>query len=42
MLDPDAAYDVVAKGLAASPGAASGQAVFDADTAEARAQPART
>jgi pyruvate, orthophosphate dikinase len=35
-LDPRAAYDVVATGLAASPGAASGRAVFDADTAEAR------
>jgi pyruvate,orthophosphate dikinase len=33
-LDPDASYDVVACGLAASPGAASGRAVFDADTAE--------
>ncbi len=33
-LDPDAARDVIAKGLPASPGAASGQAVFDADTAE--------
>ena len=33
-LDPRASYDVVARGLAASPGAASGFAVFDADTAE--------
>ena len=33
-LDPDAQRDVIAKGLPASPGAASGQAVFDADTAE--------
>ena len=33
-LDPAAARDVIAKGLPASPGAASGQAVFDADTAE--------
>ena len=33
-LDPDAARDVIAKGLPASPGAASGAAVFDADTAE--------
>ncbi len=33
-LDPKAARDVIAKGLPASPGAASGQAVFDADTAE--------
>ncbi len=32
--DPDATYDVVAKGLGASPGAASGRAVFDADEAE--------
>ena len=38
MLDPGATYDVVATGLAASPGAASGRAVFDADTAEAHAQ----
>ena len=36
MIDPGATYDVVATGLAASPGAASGHAVFDADTAEAR------
>ena len=33
-LDPDARRDVIAKGLPASPGAACGQAVFDADTAE--------
>ena len=33
-LDPDAPRDVIAKGLPASPGAASGAAVFDADTAE--------
>jgi pyruvate,orthophosphate dikinase len=33
-LDPQAKRDVIAKGLPASPGAASGQAVFDADTAE--------
>ena len=33
-LDPKATRDVIAKGLPASPGAASGQAVFDADTAE--------
>jgi pyruvate, orthophosphate dikinase len=33
MLDPDATYDVVATGLNASPGAASGKVVFDADTA---------
>jgi len=33
-LDPQANRDVIASGLPASPGAASGQAVFDADTAE--------
>ncbi len=33
-LDPSAKRDVLAKGLPASPGAASGAAVFDADTAE--------
>ena len=38
MIDPGATYDVAARGLAASPGAASGQVVFDADTAEARAR----
>jgi pyruvate,orthophosphate dikinase len=32
-LDPDADYEVVAKGLAASPGAASGQVVFTAEDA---------
>jgi len=36
-LDPQAHRDVIAKGLPASPGAASGQVVFDADTAEKRA-----
>jgi pyruvate,orthophosphate dikinase len=36
-LDPKAPRDVIAKGLPASPGAASGQIVFDADTAEKRA-----
>ena len=36
-LDPDARRDVLTKGLPASPGAASGAAVFDADTAEKRA-----
>ena len=36
-LDPDAVRDVIAKGLPASPGAASGLVVFDADTAEKRA-----
>jgi pyruvate, orthophosphate dikinase len=34
-LDPDAPREVIAKGLPASPGAACGKAVFDADTAEA-------
>lgn len=33
-IDPNAKLDVVAKGLPASPGAASGQVVFDADEAE--------
>ncbi|WP_375421618.1 pyruvate, phosphate dikinase [uncultured Sphingomonas sp.] len=36
-LDPNAHRDVIAKGLPASPGAASGAVVFDADTAEKRA-----
>jgi pyruvate,orthophosphate dikinase len=36
MLDPDARFEVAAKGLNASPGAASGAVVFDADTAEER------
>ena len=36
-LDPDAPRDVLTKGLPASPGAASGAVVFDADTAEKRA-----
>ena len=36
-LDPKATRDIIAKGLPASPGAASGAAVFDADTAEQRA-----
>jgi pyruvate, orthophosphate dikinase len=35
-IDPDASYDVAAKGLNASPGAASGGIVFDSDTAEER------
>jgi len=35
-LDPGAPYEVLATGLNASPGAAVGQVVFDADTAEAR------
>src|SRR5205807_539513 len=34
-LDPKAAKKVLAKGLPASPGAATGQVVFDSDTAEA-------
>jgi pyruvate,orthophosphate dikinase len=33
-IDPAQKYEVACKGLNASPGAASGQAVFDADTAE--------
>lgn len=37
-LDPDAARDVIARGLPASPGAASGRVVFSADAAEAAAQ----
>jgi len=37
-LDPDAERDVLTKGLPASPGAASGEVVFDADTAEQRAE----
>jgi pyruvate,orthophosphate dikinase len=36
MLDPAASLDVAAKGLNASPGAAVGAIVFDADTAEDR------
>jgi pyruvate,orthophosphate dikinase len=36
MIDPDAAVEVAARGLNASPGAASGAIVLDADTAEAR------
>jgi pyruvate,orthophosphate dikinase len=35
-LDPDAPRDVLTKGLPASPGAASGAAVFDSETAERR------
>ena len=38
MIDPKAALDVAAKGLNASPGAASGGIVFDADTAVERAK----
>jgi pyruvate,orthophosphate dikinase len=37
-LDPDAPRDVLTKGLPASPGAASGMIVFDAETAERRAE----
>src|SRR3546814_7458349 len=33
-LDPDAPRDVLTKGLPASPGAASGKVMFDADSAE--------
>jgi pyruvate, orthophosphate dikinase len=36
MIDPTAEFEVAAKGLNASPGAASGAVVFDADTAEER------
>jgi pyruvate,orthophosphate dikinase len=36
MLDPSAEFEVAARGLNASPGAASGAIVLDADTAEAR------
>src|SRR5918912_52850 len=36
MIDPTADWEVAAKGLNASPGAASGKVVFDADTAEDR------
>ncbi len=36
-LDPDAERKIVARGLPASPGAASGEIVFSADEAEARA-----
>ena len=37
-LDPDAPRDILTKGLPASPGAAAGAAVFDADEAEAWAK----
>jgi pyruvate,orthophosphate dikinase len=36
MLDPSAEFDVAARGLNASPGAASGKIVLDADSAEER------
>jgi pyruvate,orthophosphate dikinase len=38
MIDPSARVEVAAKGLNASPGAASGAIVFDADTAEERGE----
>jgi pyruvate,orthophosphate dikinase len=38
MIDPKAEVEVAARGLNASPGAASGAAVLDADTAEERGQ----
>jgi pyruvate,orthophosphate dikinase len=37
MIDPTAPFEVAAKGLNASPGAAAGKVVFDADTAADRA-----
>jgi pyruvate,orthophosphate dikinase len=37
-LDPDAKVEVLAQGLPASPGAASGKLVFDADRAESKAK----
>ncbi|GBD43283.1 Pyruvate, phosphate dikinase [bacterium HR40] len=37
-LDPRAQHEVIARGLPASPGAVSGRVVFDADSAEKRAQ----
>ncbi|GGC20375.1 pyruvate, phosphate dikinase [Novosphingobium marinum] len=37
-LDPDAPRDILGRGLPASPGAASGAIVLDADTAEKRAE----
>jgi len=38
MIDPAASVEVIAQGLNASPGAASGKVVFDADTAAERGQ----
>jgi len=38
MIDPDATYEVASTGLNASPGAARGRIVFDADTAAARGE----
>src|SRR5919197_2543152 len=40
-IDPDADFEVLAQGLNASPGAAVGSAVFDADTAESRGRRGR-
>ncbi|MCF8010444.1 MAG: pyruvate, phosphate dikinase [Clostridiales bacterium] len=37
-IDPNAELDIAAKGLPASPGAASGQIIFNADEAEKKAQ----
>jgi pyruvate,orthophosphate dikinase len=42
MVDPRAPVTVIAKGLPASPGAAIGEAVFDADEAEALAKKGRS
>jgi pyruvate,orthophosphate dikinase len=42
MIDPDALVDVAARGLNASPGAASGAIVLDADTAEERGRAGET
>src|SRR3989442_500048 len=41
MVDPRGSVTVIAKGLPASPGAATGEAVFDADEAEALAHEGR-
>ncbi len=38
MIDPNADYEIAAKGLNASPGAATGRIAFDADSAEERAK----
>jgi pyruvate,orthophosphate dikinase len=38
MLDPKAKFEVIARGLPASPGAASGRVVFSADDAETKAK----
>ena len=40
-IDPGSSYEVLARGLNASPGAAVGAAVFDADTAERRGRRGR-